>query len=128
MSRMRIGELAERTGLSQRTIHFYEERGLIAPSEREGRGYRYYDETTLKRLEKIAALKDIGLSLEEIAGVIDLYFADESGILGKRRVLEILNGHLSETESRLSALQGFRKDLKANIRKLEGLIQEAKKS
>ncbi len=125
MSKMQIGELAARTGLSQRTIHFYEEKRLISPSEREGRGYRYYDEQTLRRLEKISALKEIGLSLDEIAGVIDLYFQDETGIMGKRRVLEILQGHLKGTEARIASLQGFRKDTKASIKKLEGLIAKA---
>lgn len=125
MSKMQIGELAARTGLSQRTIHFYEEKALISPSEREGRGYRYYDEQTLRRLEKISALKEIGLSLDEIAGVIDLYFQDETGIMGKRRVLEILQGHLKGTEARIASLQGFRKDTKASIKKLEGLIAKA---
>lgn len=125
MSKMQIGELAARTGLSQRTIHFYEEKGLISPSEREGRGYRYYDEQTLRRLEKISALKEIGLSLDEIAGVIDLYFQDETGIMGKRRVLEILQGHLKGTEARIASLQSFRKDTKASIKKLEGLIAKA---
>lgn len=46
----------------------------------------YYDEVAVKRLEKIAALKRLGLSLDEIAAVIDLYFEDASGIKGKERV------------------------------------------
>jgi MerR family copper efflux transcriptional regulator len=72
--------------LSHRTIHYYERLGLVKPAEREGTGYRYYDEVAVKRLEKIAALKRLGLSLDEIAAVIDLYFEDASGIKGKERV------------------------------------------
>ena len=53
-SLMRIGELSDRAGVSHRTIHYYERLGLIKPAEREGAGYRYYDEITVKRLEKIA--------------------------------------------------------------------------
>lgn len=52
---MRIGELAERAGVSHRTIHYYEGLGLLQPAEREGVGYRYYDETSLRRINKIGA-------------------------------------------------------------------------
>lgn len=83
---MQIGELSERAGVSHRTIHYYERLGLVKPAEREGTGYRYYDEVAVKRLEKIAALKRLGLSLDEIAAVIDLYFEDAGGIKGKERV------------------------------------------
>lgn len=85
-SLMQIGELSERAGVSHRTIHYYERLGLVKPAEREGTGYRYYDEVAVKRLEKIAALKRLGLSLDEIAAVIDLYSEDASGIKGKERV------------------------------------------
>ena len=68
---MQIGDLAERAGVSHRTIHYYERMGLLEPVEREGAGYRYYDEASLQRLQKIATLKRLGLSLEEIAEVIE---------------------------------------------------------
>ncbi|QTD51694.1 MerR family transcriptional regulator [Sulfidibacter corallicola] len=122
---MKIGELARRAELSHRTIHFYEQKGLIAPSHREGRGYRYYDELTLKRLKKIAALKSLGLSLDEIGEVINLYFEDETGIRGKREVLKILQKHLLEADRQLAEVTQFRDDLIRNIARLEGLIESA---
>ena len=106
-SLMQIGELAERAGVSHRTIHYYERLNLLAPAEREGAGYRYYDGVALKRLEKIAALKRLGLSLEEIGQVIDLYFVDPGGIQGKEKVLAILERHRAETAARLAELTGF---------------------
>ncbi|MEQ8966655.1 MAG: MerR family transcriptional regulator [Azospirillaceae bacterium] len=121
--RMKIGELARRADVSHRTIHFYENRGLLAPAERQGAGYRYYDEEALARLRKIQQLKRIGLSLEEIAEVIDLYFADDSGAKGKRRVLEILEGHLRDTDARIADLVEFRADLKANIDRVRALLR-----
>lgn len=125
MAAMKIGELAQRAGLSHRTIHFYEQKGLIQPSHREGRGYRYYDETTLKRLQKIAALKALGLSLDEIGEVIHLYFEDSSGLRGKREVLRILKNHLGDADRRLAEVTRFRDDLLRNIARLEGLIEAA---
>lgn len=122
---MKIGELSERSGVSHRTIHYYERLSLLAPTEREGAGYRYYDETALKRLEKIAVLKRLGLSLDEIAAVIDLYFADGTGIKGKEKVLEILEAQLAKTEAQMKELSTFRRDLTANIARMKDLIAEA---
>ncbi|MEK1870300.1 MAG: MerR family transcriptional regulator [Ensifer adhaerens] len=123
---MQIGELSERAGVSHRTIHYYERLGLVKPAEREGAGYRYYDETAAKRLEKIAALKRLGLSLDEIAAVIDLYFEDTSGIRGKERVLEILQAQLDKTNAQLDELSTFKRDLENNIARMHGLISEAR--
>ncbi|MCM8564231.1 MerR family transcriptional regulator [Thauera linaloolentis] len=123
---MQIGELSERAGVSHRTIHYYERLGLLQPAEREGAGYRYYDEMALKRLEKIAALKRLGLSLDEIAMVIDLYFKDATGIEGKEKVLEILRGQLARADAQLVELQAFKRDLEANIERMQYLIAEAR--
>lgn len=123
---MQIGELSERAGVSHRTIHYYERLGLVKPAEREGVGYRYYDDTAAKRLEKIAALKRLGLSLDEIAAVIDLYFEDASGIRGKERVLEILQAQLDKTNAQLDELSTFKRDLENNITRMHGLIAEAR--
>ncbi|KSV77718.1 MerR family transcriptional regulator [Ensifer sp. ENS08] len=123
---MQIGELSERAGVSHRTIHYYERLGLVKPAEREGAGYRYYDETAAKRLEKIAALKRLGLSLDEIAAVIDLYFEGASGIRGKERVLEILQAQLDKTNAQLDELSAFKRDLENNIARMHGLISEAR--
>lgn len=112
--------------MSHRTIHYYERLGLVKPTEREGAGYRYYDETALKRLEKIAALKRLGLSLDEIAVVIDLYFEDASGIKGKEKVLEILQAQLTKADTQLHELTAFKRDLETNIARMHELIAEAK--
>lgn len=123
---MQIGELSERAGVSHRTIHYYERLGLIGPAQREGAGYRYYDELALKRLEKIAVLKRLGLSLDDIAAVIDLYFADASGIRGKEKVLEILEAQHARADAQIRELATFKRDLEANIARMRALIAEAR--
>lgn len=125
---MQIGELSERAKVSHRTIHYYERLGLVKPAEREGVGYRYYDEISVKRLEKIAALKRLGLSLDEIAAVIDLYFEDANGIKGKEKVLEILQAQLTKADAQLHELTAFKRDLETNIARMHELIAEAKQA
>ncbi|MCG6207463.1 MerR family transcriptional regulator [Rhodopseudomonas sp. HC1] len=124
---MQIGELSERAGVSHRTIHYYERIGLVKPAEREGAGYRYYDEIALKRLEKIAALKKLGLSLDDISAVIDLYFEDATGIKGKEKVLEILQTQLAKADAQLAELSAFKTDLEASIARMNHLIGKARK-
>ena len=122
--RMRIGELAQRAGVTPRTIRYYESLGLLEPSEREGSGFRYYTEAELARLQKINALKELGLSLEEITTVLPLYFEDPTGITGKRKILEILNAHLQETDEKIEDLRQFRSEIQKNIARIQTWIDE----
>jgi DNA-binding transcriptional MerR regulator len=71
-SLMQIGDVAERTGLSLRTIRYYEETGLIAPSSRTLGGFRLYAEADRERLESIKQMKPLGLTLEEMRTLLDL--------------------------------------------------------
>ncbi len=119
---LRIGELAKQADVTTRTIRYYESIGLLQPAERDG-SFRCYTEDAVRRLHKIDALKQLGLSLDEIATVIDLYFEDPTGATAKRRVLAILEGHLRETEGKISALEQFRDDLRVNIERMEGFIR-----
>ncbi|MTE24432.1 MerR family transcriptional regulator [Microbacterium sp. ZXX196] len=67
---MHIGELAERTGLSLRTIRHYDEVGLVKPSGRSDGGFRQYSEGDLDRLLVIRRMKPLGYSLEEMAALL----------------------------------------------------------
>jgi MerR family transcriptional regulator, copper efflux regulator len=120
--KMRIGEFAERAGVTPRTVRYYESLGLLGPSERQGAGFRYYTEIELTRIQKITSLKSLGLTLEEVATVVPLYFEDPTGVQGKRKVLEILNLHLQETDEKIEALAQFRSELQANIDRIQQWI------
>jgi DNA-binding transcriptional MerR regulator len=120
--KMRIGELAERAGVTPRTIRYYEGLGLLGPNEREGLGFRYYTDTELFRLKKIDALKQMGLSLEEVGEVLPLYCDDPTGLRGKRRVLQILQAHMDEVDEKITSLQQLRADLHANITRIQAYI------
>lgn len=121
-NKMRIGELADQAGVTPRTIRYYEDLGLLGPSEREGQGFRYYTETELTRLKKIDHLKQMGLSLEEIGEVIPLYCEDPTGLRGKRRILEILTAQLQEMDEKIASLQQFRAEMLLNIERVQEFI------
>jgi MerR family transcriptional regulator, thiopeptide resistance regulator len=67
----KIGELAAATGLTVRTLHHYDEIGLLVPSERTQAGYRLYGEHDVRRLYEIRALRDLGIPLSEIPDALD---------------------------------------------------------
>jgi MerR family copper efflux transcriptional regulator len=120
---MRIGDLTERAEVTARTVRYYESIGLIPPGEREGNGQHYYPEETVFRLRKIDQLKKIGLSLDEIRDVIDLYFTDPSGIEAKQKILVMLRQHLAETDQKIGGLEQFRADLVFHIGRFEHWLE-----
>jgi DNA-binding transcriptional MerR regulator len=125
---MRIGELADKAGVTPRTIRYYENLGLLSPSEREGNGFRYYTEAELARLRKIDALQSLGLSLEEIRSIIDLFFEEPTMLRGKQKLLAILQDHLKETDEKIESLTQFRSELQGHIAKIQQWIDEQSKS
>ncbi|TWP49577.1 MerR family transcriptional regulator [Lentzea tibetensis] len=66
-----IGELAQASGLTIRTLHHYDEIGLVSASDRTDAGHRRYTEADLVRLYRVRGLRQLGLSLEEIAAALD---------------------------------------------------------
>ena len=76
---MHIGELAERTGLSLRTIRHYDDVGLLPATARTEGGFRVYSEADAKRLMLIKQMKPLGFSLEEMAEVLGLLNAGGAG-------------------------------------------------
>ena len=67
----KIGELAKLTGLTIRTLRYYDQIGLFTPSEYSQSGYRLYSEPDITRLQQILVLKELGLSLEKIKSMLD---------------------------------------------------------
>lgn len=68
---MKVGELARRIGVTVRTLHHYDEIGLLQPSGRTESGHRLYDESQLRRLQQIASLRHLGLSLEDVRACLE---------------------------------------------------------
>jgi DNA-binding transcriptional MerR regulator len=95
---LQIGEVAQRTGVTQRTLRFYEEKGLLRPPSRMDGGFRLYSEDDVKRVEHIRRLQDLlGISLADIKDMVDAdevlrelrsQYRPESAIAEKRKQLE----------------------------------------
>ncbi|MBH5143631.1 MerR family transcriptional regulator [Rhodococcus erythropolis] len=79
---MQIGEVAERTELSIKTIRHYDDVGLVTPSERSAGGFRLYTEADVQRLLVIRRMKPLGFTLDEMRQLLESLEILESGALG----------------------------------------------
>ena len=68
----KVGELAKQTGLSVRTLHYYDEIGLLSPSQRTEAGYRLYTADDVVRLQQVKSLRHLGFTLKEIRDYLNL--------------------------------------------------------
>lgn len=101
----KIGELAERTGMTVRALRHYEARGLLRPAGRSAAGHRKYGQAELEQLQRIASLRQLGFSLAEIAQCLDRPEFSLRRILQLQ--LERLDEHIDRQRtlrSRLAAL------------------------
>lgn len=103
---MHIGELAERTELSLRTIRHYDEIGLLKPSGRSDGGFRLYTDADLERLLIIRRMKPLGFSLEEMAELLRIIDIRHEGDPEARGAVDAdYERYVSEAEERRSQLQ-----------------------
>ncbi len=91
---LKVGALAERTGLTVRTLHHYDEIGLLAPAGRTRSGHRLYDERSVERLQQITSLRQLGFSLDAIRQCLDG---------GGLEPAEIVERHIARLEARIGA-------------------------
>lgn len=96
---MHIGELAEKTGLSLRTIRHYDEVGLLKPSGRSEGGFRLYTQGDLERLVLIRRMKPLAFSLEEMTELLRVIESLKSGGRGAG-VREQLQDFIDQAEER----------------------------
>jgi MerR family transcriptional regulator, repressor of the yfmOP operon len=107
----RVGEVAERLGVSPRTIKYYEELGLIQPEARSSGGFRLYGEEDVRRLERILRMKGIGYSLATIRELLAVRDAAQEA--DKVTLLNEVAGRLKERERDATVrIQQMQNDLK----------------
>jgi DNA-binding transcriptional MerR regulator len=117
---LKIGELARRTGLPVKRIHYYERRGLLEPSARSETGYRLYGAEEVARLEFIKRAKLLRLTLEEIRELVGLAAQCNEGEIIPR-LEEVLEAKLEETERKMDELSAFHQNLLYYRERTEGL-------
>ena len=114
---LRIGQLAEKAGLSTKTIRYYEQIGLLTKVPRNASGYRVYPESELARLRLISRSKLLGLSLAEIKEIVG-YVADGHCGTVQTRVMALISGKLEEIDARVAELSLLKETLLLYQRKL----------
>ena len=107
----RVGEIAERLGVSPRTIKYYEELGLIRPETRSPGGFRLYGKEGVEQLERILRMKSIGYSLAAIRELLATREAAQEA--DKITVISNTMERLKDREREVTErIQQMRKDLK----------------
>lgn len=105
---MKIGELAKATGLSTKTIRFYEAEGLVPNPPRTKSGYRTYTESDVVRLEFILKAKRLGLSLDEVKGILNLHDRSKPTCM---HVRSLLDDKVAQIVTAIQELLGFKSEL-----------------
>jgi DNA-binding transcriptional MerR regulator len=108
----KIGELARRTGLTVRTLHHYDEIGLLSPAERSDGGHRVYDEADVQRLYRIVSLRSLGFPLDAIALALDSQAFDPKAAVDDH--LRRLEAQIALEQQLLDKLRMLRQRLDAD--------------
>lgn len=105
---LQISDLAEKLGITTRTIRLYEKMGLVDPPKRTEGKVRYYEKGDIKRFKFVLKLKALGLSLEEMKELAEL-FNKEAKTPGKimPRLIELLETHLSSIRTKVETLKSL---------------------
>lgn len=112
MNAWKISEVARRTGLTIRTLHHYDEIGLLQPSLHTEAGHRLYTDNDLARLQQVLSLRQLGFSLDEIHECLDR---------ANFSPLELVRSHLAKVQQQIELQQ----QLHARLRTLAELFRTA---
>ena len=106
--KMQVKEFAELTGVSVRTLHYYDEIGLLKPSEVDAQtGYRFYDQKSLERMQEILFYRELDFSLKTIGHIISSPDYDKQQALSRQR--QLLLAKKERLERLIDALDGLEK-------------------
>jgi DNA-binding transcriptional MerR regulator len=140
--RYRIGEVAERAGVTTRTIRYYEELGLLGPAERTKGSHRFYTDADVMRLQELIRLRDLlGLSLDEVVALAEAEEAravlrdqwEESASDEEReriveQALSLTERQLALVHARQQRLSEFADDLGERLRAIHTRKSELEKT
>ncbi len=105
---MKIGELAQASGVSADTLRYYEKQGLLDPPKRADNGYRSYGASHLERVQFIRSAQGLGFSLAQIANILPRL---SGGQIGRKEIEQQLHAKISEIDSQIQKLQNLRQNL-----------------
>jgi DNA-binding transcriptional MerR regulator len=105
---LQIGELSTRTGVSSKTIRYYEEIGLLPPAKRADNDYRIYDEEDIERLGFIRRARSLDFALEDIDEILAFRDRDEPPC---KYVMDLMRSQIDEVSARIRDLEKLRTEL-----------------
>ena len=106
---LKISELSQQTGLSAHTLRYYEKHGLINASTRSEAGYRYYNDSDVRRVEFVKTARNTGVSLEDISQLLSIRVDKQSHSC--QEVTDITEKKLQEVNAKLAELQSMKNTL-----------------
>ena len=118
-SELRIGEVAELTGVSLDTLRYYERRHLLPRARRTQGGFRLFTSETVQRVSFIKHAQELGFSLEEIRELLSPGSATQC-----RRVRDLVSAKLIEVDKRLKSMRHFRRMLAAHLNECERALSQ----
>jgi DNA-binding transcriptional MerR regulator len=113
---LQIGELAKRTGVSIRTVRYYEERNLLKPNSMTSGGLRLYCAKELNRLILIRRLITLGLNIDEIKLSLGVDLQSSSRQIRVERTLELLRLQKDKLEEEISRLSDIQKEVNESLK------------
>ena len=119
MNRYTIKQIADLAGVSRRTLHFYDEKGVLTPSSIGDNGYRFYDDDSLLQLQQILFYRELGLELEQIKQILNSSDFD---------MVTALQSHRQKLLDKIKHLQTLVQTVDTTVMHLIGEIDMSKKS
>jgi DNA-binding transcriptional MerR regulator len=117
-----IGALANKLEMSQRTIRYYEEIGLLNSIKRIEGGRRVYTDADLRRLKLIKRLKIMGMTLSEMQELEAMWIIEKSNDKVLGRLLELLENHLKRLDDRIADLDILRTEITEYQQRIQSKI------
>jgi DNA-binding transcriptional MerR regulator len=101
---LKIGQVAERAGVSVDTVRYYEQRGLVTPAHRAGSGYRYYRPDTADRILFTRRLQALGMTLDEVAQALQAHDTHGGTCASQRWRLEAVRERIATQLGELTSV------------------------
>ena len=119
---MKIGQLVSKVGVTTKAVRFYELQGLLPAPSRTPSGYRIYGRSDTERLSFNLKAKRLGLSLDDIKGILQLHDRNEPSCI---HVRSLLDAKIAQLDSAVADLQAFRREL-TSLRDGSGTLVDCK--
>ncbi|MBI2724401.1 MAG: MerR family transcriptional regulator [Chloroflexi bacterium] len=134
---LQIGEVAERTGVTQRTLRFYEEKGLLRPPSRLDGGFRLYSEADMRRVEQIKRLQTLlGFTLADIKEMVEAeevklqiraQYRRDADVSDRKaklsRAIEVTERQVAVIDQKLAALEEMKAHLAQKLQQYQGWVE-----